>query len=281
MRFETAPTGFGRVSVRLETAPTGFGRALPTVCVTIHDTIIWGDCQGKLNIDIQYRTCYTYNMGLHTRPQFLNEEKMAHHGIFITFEGGEGTGKTTQVQRLANALGANVVVTREPGGTSISERIREIFLTDDRMTARTELLLIAAARAQHVDELIRPALEANQIVLCDRFIDATVAYQGYRGGIELALINQLNRIATCGIIPDLTFVLDLPPEIGLQRKPQQDDTDSDRLHREPLKFHHKVREGYLAVARAEPHRVKLIDATQDPDAVHAALFAEYQKYLSR
>lgn len=206
---------------------------------------------------------------------------MAHHGTFITFEGGEGTGKTTQVQRLANALGTNVVVTREPGGTSISERIRDIFLTADRMTARTEVLLIAAARAQHVDKVIRPALEANQIVLCDRFIDATVAYQGYRGGIELALINQLNRIATGGIIPDLTFVLDLPPEIGLQRKPQQSKTDSDRLHREPLECHHKVREGYLAVARAEPHRVKLIDATRDPDAVHAALFAEYQKYRSR
>ncbi len=206
---------------------------------------------------------------------------MAQHGIFITFEGVEGAGKTVQVQRFATALGANVLVTREPGGTPISERIREVFLTAEGITAKTELLLIAAARAQHVAEVIRPALEANQIVLCDRFIDATVAYQGYRSGIELALINQLNRLATCGITPNLTFVLDLPPEIGLQRKPQQDKACSDRLHREPLEFHHKVREGYLAVARAEPHRVKLIDATQDADAVHAALLAEYQKYLSR
>lgn len=206
---------------------------------------------------------------------------MAQHGIFITFEGVEGAGKTEQVQRFATTLGANVLVTREPGGTPISERIREIFLTAEGITAKTELLLIAAARAQHVADVIRPALEANQIVLCDRFIDATAAYQGYRGGIDLALINQLNHIATCGITPDLTFLLDLPPEIGLQRRLQQDKPCSDRLHREPLEFHHKVRQGYLAVARTEPHRVKLIDATQSPDAIHATLLAEYQKYLSR
>lgn len=206
---------------------------------------------------------------------------MAQPGIFITFEGVEGAGKTEQVQRFATTLGENVLVTREPGGTPISERIREIFLTAEGITAKTELLLIAAARAQHVADVIRPALEANQIVLCDRFIDATAAYQGYRGGIDLALINQLNRIATGGIIPDLTFLLDLPPEIGLQRKPKQDKPCSDRLHREPLEFHHKVRQGYLAIARTEPHRVKLIDATQRPDAIHATLLAEYQKYLSR
>ena len=112
---------------------------------------------------------------------------MAQRGIFITFEGVEGAGKTTQVQRLATVLGPNVVLTREPGGTTISERIRDIFLTSDGMSVMTELLLIAAARAQHVDERIRPALAANQIVICDRFIDATVAYQGYRGGIDIEL----------------------------------------------------------------------------------------------
>ena len=144
----------------------------------------------------------------------------------------------------------------------------------------TELLLMAAARAQHVDELIRPALEANQIVICDRFIDATVAYQGYRGGIDLAFIRQLNRAATGGLIPDLTFLLDLPPEIGLQRQ-QQGGAHRDRLDREPLELHRKVREGYLSAAKADPDRVKLIDATQSPDTVHTALLAEYHKYLSQ
>ena len=199
---------------------------------------------------------------------------MAQHGFFITFEGVEGAGKTTQAQRLADALDTDVIVTREPGGTDISERIREIFLTADGITATTELLLIAAARAQHVAEVIRPALEANRTVICDRFIDATVAYQGYRGGIDIAFINRLNREATCGIIPDLTFVLDLPPEIGLQRQRQ---LHRNRLDKEALASHRNVREGYLAIAAAEPHRVKLIDATQCPDIVHAALLAEYRK----
>ena len=205
---------------------------------------------------------------------------MAQRGIFITFEGVEGAGKTTQVQRLATVLGPNVVLTREPGGTTISERIRDIFLTSDGMSVMTELLLIAAARAQHVDERIRPALAANQIVICDRFIDATVAYQGYRGGIDLEIIHQLNHVTTGGLTPDITFILDLPPEIGLQRQ-QRGELDRDRLDKEPLELHRKVREGYLYAAKTDPHRVKLIDATQSRDAVHAALLAEYQAYLSK
>ena len=199
-------------------------------------------------------------------------------GIFITFEGVEGGGKTTQVHRLADALGPNVVLTREPGGTPVAERIRDLFLASDEMTIVTELLLIAAARTQHVDELIRPALAANQIVICDRFIDATVAYQGYRGGVDLELIHRLNQIATGGLKPDLTFVLDLPPEIGQQRQ-QKGKLYRDRLDRESLETHEKVRAGYLAVAKAEPHRVKLIDAKQSRDAVHADLLTEYQEYL--
>ena len=199
---------------------------------------------------------------------------MAQHGFFITFEGVEGAGKTTQARRLADALGSDVIVTREPGGTPISERIREIFLTADGITATTELLLIAAARAQHVAQVICPALEANKIVICDRFTDATVAYQGYRGGLDIALIHELNRAATCGITPDLTFVLDVPPEIGLRRQRQ---LQRNRLDKEALELHRKVREGYLAVAKAEPHRVQLIDAMRCPDAVHAALLTEYRK----
>ena len=205
---------------------------------------------------------------------------MAQRGIFITFEGVDGAGKTTQVQRLATALGPDVVLTREPGGTPVAERIRDIFLTADGITPMAELLLIAAARAQHVEERIRPALESNQTVICDRFIDATVAYQGYRGGIDLALIQQLNHIATGGLTPDITFILDLPPEVGLQRQ-QHGRTHRDRLDKEPLDSHRKVREGYLSAAKAEPHRVKLIDATQSPDAVHSDILTVCQKYLSK
>ena len=205
---------------------------------------------------------------------------MAQQGIFITFEGVEGAGKTTQAQRLAAALGPNAVLTREPGGTPISERIRDLFLISDGITPMTELLLIAAARTQHVDELIRPALVLNQIVICDRFIDATVAYQGYRGGIDLELIHQLNRTATGGLTPDLTFVLDLPPEIGIQRQ-QEGTTHRDRLDKEPLEVHRRVRDGYLFAAHTDPRRVKVIDAAQSPDAVHVAVLTEYQAYLSK
>ncbi len=209
---------------------------------------------------------------------YLKGGDVARRGIFITFEGVEGAGKTTQAQRLATAVGPNVVLTREPGGPPIAERIRDIFLTSDNMTPMTELLLIAAARTQHVEEQIRPALQANRTVICDRFIDATVAYQGYRGGIDLPFIHQLNRTATGGLTPDITFVLDLSPEIGLSRQ-QQGEAHRDRLDRESLGSHRKVREGYLSVAKANPHRVKLIDATQPPDVVHAAVLAEYQDYV--
>jgi dTMP kinase len=205
---------------------------------------------------------------------------MSKRGIFITFDGVEGAGKTTQAQLLADALGPDVVLTREPGGTPIAERIRDIFLSSNDITPMSELLLIAAARAQHVAELIRPALAANQIVICDRFIDASVAYQGYRGGIDLELIHQLNRTATGGLMPDLTFVLDLPPEIGIQRQ-QDGATHRNRLDREPLESHRKVREGYLFAAKSDPRRVKVIDAAQSPDAVHAVVLNEYQAYLSR
>ncbi len=203
---------------------------------------------------------------------------MKHKGFFITLEGVEGAGKTTQIKRLAEVLGGSVIVTREPGGTPISERIREIFLTDSDMSASTELLLIAAARAQHVKELIQPALNAGKTVICDRFSDATIAYQGYRKGIDIPLIEKINHIATQGLKPDITFLLDLPPENGLQRK-RNSDEPLTRLEHETLASHEKVREGYLAIAKADPRRVILIDAELDEDTIHNLLVAESNKRI--
>ncbi len=203
---------------------------------------------------------------------------MNYKGFFITLEGVEGAGKTTQIHRLAEALGGTVLVTREPGGTPLSEQIRDIFLTASTMSATTELMLIAAARAQHVIERILPALEAGQIVICDRFSDATVAYQGFRKGIDLKLIEQVNHIATGGLTPDVTFLLDLPPEIGLQRKWDSDEPLT-RLEHETLTSHKKVRDGYLAVAKAEPERVQLIDARLDADTIHNLIVHESKKRI--
>ncbi len=203
---------------------------------------------------------------------------MKHNGFFITLEGVEGAGKTTQIHRLAAALDGDVLVTREPGGTPVSEQVRGIFLTQSTMSATTELLLIAAARAQHVTELILPNLNSGKIVLCDRFSDATIAYQGYRKGIDLKLIEQVNRIATGGLVPDITFVLDLSPEIGLQRK-RDSDEPLTRLELETLASHKKVREGYLAVAKTEPQRVKLINAQLDVDTIHQHLVNETKKRM--
>ena len=213
-------------------------------------------------------------------PRSLRDiiKTMKHKGFFITIEGVEGAGKTTQIHRLADALGDDVIVTREPGGTPVSEQVRDIFLTAKSISATTELLLIAAARSHHVSELILPALNDGQIVICDRFSDATIAYQGYRKGINLETIERVNHIATDGLKPNITFLLDLPPEIGLQRK-RDSDEPLTRLEHETLSLHIKVREGYLAVAKLEPDRVVLVDAQLDANIVHNLLLAETRKRI--
>lgn len=203
---------------------------------------------------------------------------MKKKGYFITIEGVEGAGKTTQIHLLAKALNDDVVVTREPGGTPLSEKIRELFLSEYSISATTELLLIAAARRQHLTELINPALEKGKTVICDRFSDATIAYQGFRKGIDLKLVKQVNDIATKGVTPDLTFILDLPPDIGLQRKHDSSEPLT-RLEFETLTSHQKVREGYLSVANAEPERVILIDAQLDVDTIHDILLSEIKNRL--
>jgi dTMP kinase len=207
-------------------------------------------------------------------------------GFFITFEGAEGAGKTTQSQRLAAELetaGYTVLFTHEPGGTRISERIREIVLNRENrvIVPTTELLLFAASRAQLVSERIVPALNNGHIVISDRFVDSTVAYQGYARGFEHEVISYLNRVATNGLSPDLTIVLDLPVEAGLQRKIRQDREAMNRLDLEDIEFHQRVREGFLEIARKEPKRVKVVNAQMAPERVYQAVKAEVDRRMEK
>lgn len=189
-------------------------------------------------------------------------------GTFITLEGPEGAGKTTQVKILSgklDSLGIAHVVTRDPGGTPLGKQIRRILLTPGGIISPVaELLLYQADRAQHVSEVIMPALVAGKLVICDRYTDSTVAYQGYGRGIDLALIEELNQISTGGLKPELTILFDLESEKGLGRLHPG---GHDRLEREAIEFHHKVRSGYLAQAKKYPERFEIIDATKALSAV--------------
>jgi dTMP kinase len=183
-------------------------------------------------------------------------------GIFITLEGIEGCGKTTQAGLLKDFLvgqGYEVVLTREPGGSSISEKIRQILLdtANSSMVALTELLLYEASRSQHVSETIQPALRRGAFVICDRFYDASTAYQGYGRGIDVETVTELNLVATGGLKPDLTIVLDLPVTEGLKRLGR----NLDRIEGETPGFHEKVRKGYVRIADSEPERVRIVDAS--------------------
>lgn len=202
-------------------------------------------------------------------------------GMFITLEGVEGSGKTTQSALVAEALraaGRAVSVTHEPGGTRAGEAIRAIFLDAAiKLEVAAELLLVLADRAQHVREKLRPALQAGEIVISDRYSDSTAAYQGYGRGFDLKLLDDLNRLASDGMRPDLTFVLDCPAEIGLERSRARRGPGVDRPDRfegEHIEFHRRVRDGFLAIARAEPGRVIVVDATAPRAVVTARVVAE-------
>ncbi|MEF2232035.1 MAG: dTMP kinase [Pseudodesulfovibrio sp.] len=199
--------------------------------------------------------------------------------MFVTFEGIEGTGKTTQVARVREyfeAKGREVFLTREPGGSRVGRELRKMLLHVDNkdLTPVTELFLYLADRAQHVAQVIRPALEEGKVVLCDRFADSTVVYQGYGRGLETRVLQQLNEVAVDGLWPDLTIVLDIDPEIGLKRAMLRNlekgvAKEEGRFEAEHLNFHKRIREGYLTWAALHRDRIRVIKASATPDEVFA------------
>ncbi|MFQ6115210.1 MAG: dTMP kinase [bacterium] len=204
-------------------------------------------------------------------------------GSLITFEGIDFSGKTVQANLLKERLiaeGLPVVFLREPGGTEISEKIREVLLDTNhhKMVAATEVLLYAAARAQLVAESVIPQLKKGSIVICDRYYDSTTAYQGYARKIDLAFIKSLNKFVSQKIEPDLTFLLDLEPEKALRRK-DLSASSPDRLEREDLKFHKRVREGYLDIARREPHRFIIINGDRPINLIQEEIFKHTKSRL--
>ncbi|HEY9785457.1 MAG TPA: dTMP kinase [Candidatus Obscuribacterales bacterium] len=186
-----------------------------------------------------------------------------YKGSFVTLEGPEGAGKTTQLKLLSkhlDSIGWKHIVTRDPGGTPLGKQIRRILLNPENpVTPMAELLLYQADRAQHVSEVIMPALENGLLVLCDRYVDSTIAYQGYGRGIDLGLINELNKMATSGLMPELTILFDIESSQGLGRLHPG---GHDRLEREALDFHHRVRSGYLELAAKDKERWRVLDAAK-------------------
>lgn len=209
---------------------------------------------------------------------------MNNQGFFITIEGPEGAGKTTVMSDVVAQLtaeGYEIVSTREPGGIRISEHIREVILnnTYTEMDGRTEALLYAAARRQHLVEKIAPALKDNKIVLCDRFIDASLAYQGYARGLGIDEVLSINEFAIGKLMPDLTLLFDLEPSIGLNRIAKHDDREKNRLDVESLAFHESVREGYQEVVKRYPHRIHVIDASKSQEEVTKNVLKVLRKSL--
>lgn len=207
---------------------------------------------------------------------------MTPPGWFVTLEGGEGSGKSTQLARLTERLrasGREVLVTREPGGTPLAEGIRALLMDPAlRPSAMTEALLMEASRAELVETVVRPALAAGQVVVCDRYADSTLAYQGAGRGLDRGLLEALNRAATGGLTPDLTLLFDLPAETGLSRRALAPGS-TNRIDREPGDFHARVRDAFLAMAAAEPSRWVVLDASAPPDEVAERVWAEVSRRL--
>jgi dTMP kinase len=214
------------------------------------------------------------------RPSFA-----PRRGVLISFEGSEGSGKSTQIAHLAEHLqrvGREVVSTREPGGTEIGEQVRNIIVHNskgDEMCAETELLLFAASRAQLVREIIAPSLLKGVIVLCDRYIDSSTVYQGVARNLSLDPVQQINQFAVGNVLPDLTIVIDVPTEVSLSRINQRASDLPNRMERENINFYKKVRDGYLVLARSLPRRFFVVDGTQPEDKIRKLIWAEVKKRI--
>ena len=206
-------------------------------------------------------------------------------GFFVTFEGPEGSGKSTQIRLLADHLksrGIPTVVTCEPGGSFLGKKIRQLLLHSEvKPESEAELFLFLADRADHVAGVVRPALARGWTVLCDRYTDSTLAYQGGGRGLSIPRLERLNREATGGLKPDLTFLLDLPVEVGLARAGKRSKGKTDRMEREHLKFHQAVRATFLRLARSEKARFKILDATQPAQELSASVLRSFQSKLDR
>jgi dTMP kinase len=196
-------------------------------------------------------------------------------GLFVTFEGGEGSGKSTQVARLAarlRSLGLDPLVTREPGGTALAEGIRALLLDPDhRPGALAEAFLLLASRSELVAQVIRPALAAGRVVICDRYTDSTLAYQGGGRGLDMRMLEEWNRSATGGLVPDLTLLFDVDPEVGLDRRGKASPA-TNRLDREALEFHRRVHDRYRELAAREPGRWVVVDASRPADELEHAVW---------
>ena len=202
---------------------------------------------------------------------------MTNKGLFITFEGADGCGKTTQLNLLSDYLkenGFEVVVTREPGGKGLGEKIREILLNyEGDVSSNCEAFLFLADRAQNTDIIVKPAIDSGKIVLCDRHTDSSVAYQGYGRGVDINQIKTLNKLATSGLVPDLTFVFDIDTETAQKRVGMI----KDRMESAGIEFHNKVRKGYLEIAKDEPERIKVINSNDSIENI----FVQVRDYISK
>ena len=207
------------------------------------------------------------------------QTKPAANGLFITFEGGEGVGKSTQITRIADKLrakGFDVLATREPGGSPGAEAVRHVLLSGaaEPFGPKMEALLFAAARSDHVEQVIRPAVERGAIVLCDRFLDSSRVYQGVTGNLDPAFVRALEKVAINGMMPDMTLILDVDPQLGMQRAmARRGEGVADRYEKEDLAVHQRRREAYLAIAAAEPERCIVIDASGKPEQVETVIAA--------
>lgn len=209
-----------------------------------------------------------------------------HKSFFITIEGGEGCGKTTQSKLLKKYLedkGFKVILTREPGGSVVAEQVRNILLNPAfKVVPLCELMLYESSRAQHLEEIIKPNLKKGYVVICDRFTDSTLAYQGYARNLDKNIIKKLNDIASCGIKPDITFYLDVEPKEGIKRAKSVDKgelTGGDRIEKESIKFHNKVRKGFLDLVKKYSSRIKKIDTKNGIDETHKNIVEVINKFL--